>query len=522
MSAAIASVQITLDSVNGGAPSTGAPLSATTNLTITSCPCTVYGPSVPPGIDTFTLTAYDQPNASGNLLSTATPTYTIIAGQANNESVTLNGVPASFAVAVPSATAGTPFATPQTISVTVKDGDGNTIMGTYANPVTITDGDSSGATSIATSGSDSPPSGELLSSSDAAAMTYTGLAIAPAAITASARGVASGSARFAPALQPITITTLDAQNPSFAGVDLYATTGAGSTGTFTASEIGWTNAPYNQSFVATTASSCASIATVAPASGTSFTATVAGAPAAGTCALTLADGSGQMQNATLAYTQFTYTGMAQTMVLPPGVTSIVMTAYGAQGAAAFTSGGSGGEAQGTLTLLVADETFYVYVGGQGSGASAGFDGGGAGFSGGGGGGGASDVRIGNNILANRAIVAAGGGGSGTAPGTTGGNGGGATGSAGPPGPGGASGGGGASQSAGGAAASSAEAGGLGYGGYADGTSSGGGGGGGYYGGGGGAFTGGGGGGSSYIDPAATSASTIAGVQTGNGLVILIW
>jgi Glycine rich protein len=517
-SAAIASVQITLDSVNGGAPSTGAPLSIITNLTITTCPCTVYGPSVPPGTDTFSITTYDEPNASGNLLSSATPTYTIVAGQANNENVTLNGVPGSFTIALPSATAGTPFAPAASISVTAKDADGNTILGTYANPVTLTDADTSGATSIATSGSDNPPPNQLLSSSDSATMTYTGLAIAPVAITAKATGV-SASATFAPALQPITITTTDAQNPNFAGVDLYATNGVGSTGTFSASEVGWTNAPYNQSLTTTIASGCSSIATVAPASGTSFTATVVGVPSPGTCTVTLADGSGQTQTVVLAYTQFTSTGAAQSIVIPAAVTSVAINAYGAQGwSQGSTAGGEGGEAQGTFTVA-AGQTLFVSVGDQ-QGDFAGFNGGGAG-SAAGGGGGASDVRLGSELIGNRMIVAAGGGGAGSNAGTTGGNGGGASGSA---GSGGGVGGGGSggSQSAGGSATGAAQPGGLGYGGYADMSSAGGGGGGGYYGGGGGTNGAGGGGGSSYIDLGATSASTTAGVQSGNGLVILIW
>jgi hypothetical protein len=523
VTADIASVQITLDSVNGNAPSTGAPLSVTTNLTITACPCTVYGPGVPPGSDTFTLTAYDEPNASGNLIATATPTYTIAAGQANNENVTLNGVPArfslSFAGKAPSAGAPTTI----TLLVTVFDGDGNTIMGSYANAVTLADSDTSGATSIATSGSDNPPANELLSSNDSATVTYSGLAIVPATITATAKS-ATGSVSFAPVLQPITIITSDAQNPSFAGVDLYATSGAGSTGTFSASEVGWTNAPYNQSFAATAASGCSSIATVAPASGTSFTATVAGAPTAGTCTLTLADGSGQTQSVTLAYTQFTYTGGAQSIIVPAGVTSVAITAYGAQGAANAAAGGDGGEAQGTFTVTVG-QTLYVFAGGQGSGVGSGsgggYNGGGAGFFGGGGGG-ASDVRFGNNLIPSRAIVGGGGGGGGFDTGTTGGNGGGTSGSAGGNGTGGGFGGGGGTQTAGGGASFFAQPGGIAYGGYADSTSDGGGGGGGYYGGGGGSTTGGGGGGSSYIDLAAISGSTTSGVQSGNGLVILIW
>lgn len=526
VTADIASVQITLDSVNGSAPTTGGPLSVTTNLTITSCPCVVYGPGVPPGSDTFTLTAYDEPNATGNLIATASPTYTIASGQANNENVTLNGVPAAVSLVAPNATAGTAFRGPASISVTVEDGDGNTILGTYATPVSITDSDTSGASSITTSGSDNPQPGELLSSSDTATLGYNGLAIAPVTIAARAK-TASTAASFAPALQPITITTPDLQNPGFAGVDLYATSGTGSTGTFSASEIGWTNAPYNQSFAATTASGCNNVATVAPASGTSFTATVAGAPTPGTCALTLADGAGQSQALTLAYTQFAYTNGVQSIVIPAGVTSIAVTAYGAGGFPGTTvpvgpTGGYGGEAQGIITTAQAGQTMYVVVGGVGTGSLtvAGFNGGGLGESEAGGvggpGGGASDVRLGNDLLSDRMIVAGGGGGLGTS--GSGGNGGGLVGSSG----GGAEGGAGAGLSTGGVGGGAAQSGGLGNGGGASTVDGGGGGGGGYYGGGGGAAGGGGGGGSSYYDLLVSSPTTVAGVQSGNGLVILIW
>ena len=257
ITANVASVEITLNSVNGAAPSTGMPLSVTTNISMTSCPCVVYGPDVPAGSANFTLAAYDQPNAGGNLIATASPTYTIVAGTANNENVTLNGMPAALSLTVPTATAGTAFATPQNMPVTAKDADGNTILGTYAVPIAVGDSDTSGATSITTSGSDNPPAGQLVSSSDTATIAYTGLAIAPATITVRANA-ATGSALFAPALQPILVTTnaSPAPNPNFAGVDFRP---GNPTETITASEVGWTNAPYNKSLAFAVPGGCASI-----------------------------------------------------------------------------------------------------------------------------------------------------------------------------------------------------------------------------------------------------------------------
>ena len=43
------------------------------------------------------------------------------------------------------ATAGTAFGSPQTLTVVAKDPDGNTISGAYANALTITDSDATGA-----------------------------------------------------------------------------------------------------------------------------------------------------------------------------------------------------------------------------------------------------------------------------------------------------------------------------------------------------------------------------------------
>ncbi len=122
----------------------------------------------------------------------------------------------------------------------------------------------------------------------------------PATITASASGATSGTATFTPALQAISYSgPLVLGSPE---VDLYATSGTGSTGTFSASEVGWTNTPFDKTLNATMASACSSIATVSPASGTSFTITAVASPTAGICTLTLSDGAGQTKSVTVTYT----------------------------------------------------------------------------------------------------------------------------------------------------------------------------------------------------------------------------
>lgn len=259
-----------------------------------------------------------------------------------------------------------------------------------------------------------------------------------------------------------------------------------------------------------------------------------------------------------------FTGGEQQFVVPPCADgSVFIEAYGAQGADATGAdpgtAGLGGYAAGDLSVA-SGEVLYVFVGGRD-----GYNGGGAAGTGNtnasGNGGGATDVRYGDNTLADRVIVAGGGGGAaGDAEGScidaTPGNGG----EGGHPDGGGGSsgfgcagevhGGGGGAQATGGlggiSAGNCSTSGGSGAdgdlglggnggsgvqgcGGYTG--AGGGGGGGGFYGGGGGAggpgggggswAGGGGGGGASYID-GVDGGVTIDGAITGDGSVVISW
>lgn len=270
---------------------------------------------------------------------------------------------------------------------------------------------------------------------------------------------------------------------------------------------------------------------------------------------------------------FSFTGSQQIFVVPGCVTSVNITANGAQGNSGSQgylngsqggNGGAGGQASGTLTVTPG-ETLYVYVGGQ-NGYNGGGNGGTLPGAPGGNGGGGSDVRRGGITVNHRVIVAGGGGGGGggamtgsCSPGCpgAGGNGAsggsssaGANGTTGCSGPGAGSGGqsgvSGGSGGAGGSGNQSGQTGGTGNataggnGGNAthpvppysnNATGSGGGGGGGYIGGGGGGaagYNGGcggsggaGGGGSNYIGGVTNGISTVGGI-TGNGSVSISW
>lgn len=305
----VKSVTIALNTVNGGAPPSGLTTSVTSSLNLPSCPCTVAGPAVPPGSDAFTVTTYDAAGGAGNAISIASPTLAITAGTANSAVITLLGLPASFSITgLPSATAGTAFGTPQAFTVAVKDADGNTITGTYAHPVTIADSDTSSLTqgsALAVNGGTAASSISSTANTDTFTLNYGGLAIVPATITASATGATNGTATFAPTLAPIAYSGATNGN-GYPELDFYATSGTGSTLSFTASEVGWTNAPYSKALTLTPAAGCSSIlnSSTSTLSGTSFTENVASLPTVGTCTATLTDGAGQSltHGITLTYT----------------------------------------------------------------------------------------------------------------------------------------------------------------------------------------------------------------------------
>lgn len=228
---------------------------------------------------------------------------------------------------------------------------------------------------------------------------------------------------------------------------------------------------------------------------------------------------------------FDYTGAQQIFTVPPGVTSIFIETWGAQGGANWVNNTNfGGYVAGTISVTPGEQ-LYVYVGGQATSVLGGFNGGGNGEGAGKGGGGGSDVRQGGSTYNDRVVCAGGGGGAGYWSNlhVVGGQGGGLTGGNGYRDPDFVSnpGGKGATQSAGGADGTCVNfnvttcAGGFGYGGSITGC---GcevyGGGGGWYGGAASGNCRGGGGGSGYAIGTATNVAMNTGVRAGNGMVVI--
>lgn len=216
---------------------------------------------------------------------------------------------------------------------------------------------------------------------------------------------------------------------------------------------------------------------------------------------------------------FNYTGAKQTYVAPADATYI-LEVWGAQGTSKNATGGLGGYSKGEIKLKKGD-TLNLYVGGCSGTSAGGWNGGGSTGGSAGGGGGATDIRLGGDELTDRIIVAGGGGGAQAGYGGAGGGleGGDGQDKLGDPGLGG-------TQTLGGTGGGNQGT--LGKGGNGVSGSDGyygGAGGGGYYGGGGASSDhslvddSGGGGGSGYIG-GVTNGITQAGVQSGNGKIVI--
>lgn len=225
---------------------------------------------------------------------------------------------------------------------------------------------------------------------------------------------------------------------------------------------------------------------------------------------------------------FFFTGAPQTFTVPIGISMLTIETWGAQGGANWVNNVNyGGYVKGDYPVT-GGEVLTVYVGGQPTGITGGYNGGGNGEGAGKGGGGASDVRQGGTTYNNRIIVAGGGGGAGYWSNlhVVGGVGGGLVGGDGyrntiadPGGQGG-------TQTSSGTGTCinfnvPAMAGGFGFGGSPSGCGCEGyGGGGGWWGGAGSGNCRGGGGGSGHVTISATNTSMSSGVRVGNGMVII--
>ena len=171
--------------------SSGSPLCTNNPDTSRTCALAVLAPI---GNDNFTVTTYDQtPLGStprGNILSTVTLQFVIVAGQTNTIPLTLSGVPATIVLSPIGFVVPPNQANTFTFNVNVKDADGNVIIGpgNYTQPIVLAvTGDPNHTLSLSTYSLSSPATSSVTA-------TYNGGSLpGTATITGSAAGATSGT-----------------------------------------------------------------------------------------------------------------------------------------------------------------------------------------------------------------------------------------------------------------------------------------------------------------------------------------
>lgn len=181
-SARSVSVAVTGIATNVVADVSATSSSCTTSTSGRTCQIAITAPT---GSVTFTVSVYDGANATGNVLGVGSTTTTVagssfavtIGVQGNVAFVRLLATRAQFAAGTPSTA---------TLTVVASDADGNVITGTYASPITLVDGDTTGTFALSTT--------VVTASTQTVTLTYRGNATpAQATITASAANVPPAS-----------------------------------------------------------------------------------------------------------------------------------------------------------------------------------------------------------------------------------------------------------------------------------------------------------------------------------------
>jgi hypothetical protein len=283
---------------SGGSGSSASPGSTPTPIaTGTSSSSPIASPSTSPTI---------RPTATSS--ATATPTPFVSPSPTAQPTVAPNGTPpASFVMGtLPSGTTGSSFSSTPISGFEVLDSSGNQIGGSFSKTVTLTSNNSAVTLCQLGSCGSATTSTTLTAGSQTStlAMNYSGAAVTPVTITATATGATSNSISFAPPIPSILFS--GPNGSSTPQINLYAPTGTGSTFQFTASQAGYTGS-YGNTILASIPNACNSFATVTSsngASGTTFTVTAIASPANGSCMVTLSGFSTTTLTVTLTYSTF--------------------------------------------------------------------------------------------------------------------------------------------------------------------------------------------------------------------------
>lgn len=299
---------------NGGTPPTTPSAVADLSPGSTNCTANANGTrscniavTSPNGSDNFQLTLYDHAPVggapTGNALATGGAIQTINIATTNSVPITLNGVPASVVLTL-NPTYFTRGATQSSqMSVVVKDASGNIITspGSYSVPITLTNSDTSGSTTLSQSTILAPSTATVTVSYNGG--TPSGASAAFGATGSGITGVTNAQLAF---ISPSPIIP-SPTNVAFLGV------GPTNTRTITVSE-----ANYTGNFTAAT-TSCNGIVSLT-SSTTALSSFTFQSIGVGSCAYTIGDGTNvqtvpfsvQTAGFSLSPTQLTFLGTGTT------------------------------------------------------------------------------------------------------------------------------------------------------------------------------------------------------------------
>jgi streptogramin lyase len=150
--------------------------------------------TAPVGLDTFVVQVYDEQNGKGDILSSADITQKISGSSANIVSTTLNGVIASLSLVLSTYTTAAGSVRNVAVAANGLDAEGNTIVGPgdYDRPIALAIVDPANTGTLSLSKKILATPGSVVT------LAYNGGSLFSAQIVATANGVPSVSATFAP------------------------------------------------------------------------------------------------------------------------------------------------------------------------------------------------------------------------------------------------------------------------------------------------------------------------------------
>lgn len=278
------SMKVTINSVNGAAPpswvtpnpdvhnllTSGVGQNCTRGETSETCTVNVQAP---PGSVNYTFDLYDGLNAAGSKLGTKTATFTIGQGHSNTLSVGFQGIvswASTWANTMTASATAPGQSSSEQIYVTAYDADDNQINSlagatNFDNPIALSISDRSSATSLSVGASATCPGSSnvtINAPTDQVWVCYTGEATLGVNITAAeaSGGPAgeniTGSGSVSTGLNAIQLTGTTicsttagclTTDPNYNQPTVFLTL-TGAAQALSASELGWTQAPYNRQF----------------------------------------------------------------------------------------------------------------------------------------------------------------------------------------------------------------------------------------------------------------------------------